>query len=197
MATPVFTDEAFHQALLRLLPRGRAWRRDPLAIMSGTMAGLAPTYTRNSQAAAQLIIDARPDTTVNLLEEWEASLGLPDPCTAPNPTLAQRQAAVRAKWAERGALDKDYYIDLANILGYSITITEFHQMTVGMPVGSPMYGPDWNYTWQVNAPQITITPARVGKSACPDPLASWDGGELECRIRMNAPAGTIVLFAYH
>ena len=94
---PAFGDADYQQAMLRLLPSGRVWRRDPASTLSAVMLALAPTYTRSTAAAAQVLIDASPATTQNLLVEWENSLGLPDPCTAPNPSIEQRQAAVRAK----------------------------------------------------------------------------------------------------
>jgi uncharacterized protein YmfQ (DUF2313 family) len=53
--------------------------------------------------AGQLIPDAFPCSTVELLPEWEATLGLPDPCVQPPlTTLQQRQAAVCAKLVARG-----------------------------------------------------------------------------------------------
>ena len=87
---PRFTDADFQQAMLRLLPQGRVWRRDSGSNLSALFLALAPAYTRNTEAAAQVLIDARPATTDNLLVEWENSLGLPDPCTAANPSLSAR-----------------------------------------------------------------------------------------------------------
>jgi hypothetical protein len=100
-------DVDFQQVMLRLLPRGRVWRRDPGSTLAAVMLALAPTYTRGMQAAAQVLIDASPATTQNLLAEWEKSLGLPDVCTAANPSIEQRQAALRAKWGARGSLTID------------------------------------------------------------------------------------------
>jgi uncharacterized protein YmfQ (DUF2313 family) len=193
---PAFGDEDYHQAMLNLLPRGIIWRRDPTAILSATLLALAPTYTRSTQSAAQLLIDTNPDTTVNLLTEWEESLGLPDPCTPLNPTLLQRQAAVRAKFGARGSLSLAYYIALAAALGFTITITEFQPFNVGQVVGLPLYGPAWAFAWQINAPAVTTFYFSVGSSAVGDALTSYDAPELVCRITRDAPAETTVFFVF-
>jgi len=197
MATPpLLSDADFQQALSRLLPRGRVWRRDPSSNLSALMLALAPSWTRNTAAAAQVLIDASPATTMNLLEEWEESLGLPDPCTAANPSIQQRQAAVRAKWGARGALTIAYFVALAANLGFTITITEFAPFVVDMPCDEPLHEPEWAYVWEVNAPQITTFYFSVDESSVDDPLETYDAGELVCRITADAPAETLVFFTF-
>ena len=193
---PAFGDADYQQAMLRLLPTGRVWRRDPASTLSAVMLALAPTYTRSTVAAAQVLIDASPATTQNLLVEWENSLGLPDPCTATNPSIEQRQAAVRAKWGARGALTPAYFIALADALGFAITITEFSPFAVDMSCDAPLLEPEWAFTWQVNAPQIVTFYFSVEDSSVDDPLETYDAGELVCRITRDAPAGTLVLFVF-
>jgi uncharacterized protein YmfQ (DUF2313 family) len=160
------------------------------------MLALAPTYTRSTAAAAQVLIDASPATTENLLVEWENSLGLPDPCTAANPSIEQRQAAVRAKWGARGALTTAYFVSMAAALGFAITITEFSPFAVDMGCDQPLYEPAWAFVWQVNAPEIVTFYFSVEDSSVDDPLETYDAGELVCRITQDAPAGTLVLFAF-
>jgi uncharacterized protein YmfQ (DUF2313 family) len=195
-APPIFTDEDFHQAMMRLLPRGPIWRTDAASNLSNVLLALAPTYTRSSAAAAQLLIDTNPDTTENLLTEWEESLGLPDPCSVSNPTLEQRQVAVRAKWGFRGSLSNAYFIALAAELGFAITITEFSPFVIGEGVGLPLLGPAWAFAWEVNAPQVTTLYFAVGSSAVGDALTTYDSGELVCRITRDAPAETTVFFVF-
>jgi uncharacterized protein YmfQ (DUF2313 family) len=196
-ATPaLFGDLDYQAALAALMPRGIIWRRDPGSLQMATLGALAPTYTRTTAAAAQLLIDAFPSTTFNLLPEWEASLGLPDPCTAPNPTVAQRQASVRAKFGARGVLSKGFFIALAAELGFTITIDEFRPFVAGDPVGGPLYGAVWAFVWQVNAPQVETFYFSAGTGSAGDPLTTYDAGELVCRIRENAPAETTVIFAF-
>jgi uncharacterized protein YmfQ (DUF2313 family) len=193
---PLFGDADYQQAMLRLLPRGRVWRGDSASNLSAVLLALAPTYTRSTAAAAQVLTDASPATTENLLAEWEASLGLPDPCTVASPSIEQRRAAARAKFGARGALTIDYFIALAAALGFSITIAEFLPSAVGHGCGKPLYGPAWAFAWQVSAPEITTFYSAVGQSAVGDPLTSYDSGELVCRITRDAPAETRVVFVF-
>jgi uncharacterized protein YmfQ (DUF2313 family) len=193
---PAFGDADYQTAMQRLLPRGAAWRTDPNATLSATLLALAPTYTRGTAAAAQVLIDADPATTRNLLSEWEASLGLPDPCTVVNPSLEQRQAAVRAKFGARGSMSIPFFIALAAELGFTITITEFAPFVVGDPVGLPLYGPAWAFAWEVGAPMVATFHFSVGQSVAGDPLTSYDAPELICRISQNAPAETTVYFVF-
>ncbi len=193
---PVFVDADFQQAMLRLLPRGRVWRTDPASNLAALMLALAPTYTRSTAAAAQVLIDASPATTVNLLTEWESSLSLPDICTASNPSIEQRQAAVAAKFGARGALTIPYFIAMAAALGFAITVTEFMPFAVDMAVDLPLVEPEWAFVWQVNAPQITTFYFSADESSVDDPLETYDAGELVCRITQDEPAGTLVLFAF-
>jgi uncharacterized protein YmfQ (DUF2313 family) len=178
----------------RLLPRGRVWRTDAAATIPQVLLALAPTYTRSTAAARQVLVDANPDTTQNLLREWEESLGLPDPCTPLNPSLEQRAAAVRAKFAARGALNIPYFITLAAALGYVITITEFRPFSADMPCELPDYDPYWAFVWQVNVPGATTFYFSADESAADDPLETIDAPELICRIQQDAPAETTVIF---
>ena len=195
-APPIFDDADYGQAMSRLLPPGRVWRTDTGATLIAALNALAPTYVRSAAAAAQVLIDASPATTQNLLVEWEESLGLPDPCTPLNPSLQQRAAAVRAKFGARGGLNIAYFVSLAAALGFTITITEFQPFRAGMPCGSPDYGPAWAFVWQVNAPQVNTFRFAAGQSAAGDPLTSYDSQELICRITANKPAESTVIFVF-
>lgn len=193
---PAFGNQDYQAALQRLMPTGRIWRGDQASILTATLGALAPTYTRSTAAALQLLIDANPSTTVNLLSEWEKSLGLPDPCTIPGASVEQRSAAVRAKFGARGSLTTAYFIALAAALGFAITITEFRPFCADDPCDSPVYGPEWSYVWQVNAPTVTTFYFSADLSSADDPLETFDNSELVCRILRDAPAGTVVLFSF-
>jgi len=193
---PPLGDADFQQALLRLMPRGRVWRRDASSMLSALMLALAPTWTRNARAAAQVLLDASPDTTTNLLGEWEWSLGLPDACTAANPSVEQRQAAVRAKWGARGGLTIAYFTALAADLGFTITITEFAPSTVDMSCDLPLSEPAWAFVWEVTAPQAVSFYFSVDQTGVDDALETYDAGELVCRVTADAPAETFVFFTF-
>lgn len=164
--------------------------------MVQTLAALAPTYARLSARDANLLTDAFPATAVELLPEWEASLGLPDPCAGIAPTTEARQGQVVARLTARGKNQSaGYFINFAATLGYAITITQFTAYTVGHPVGTPVYGAAWANAWQVNAPTYTIDPFRAG-DAVGVPLATFGSTALQCELQRLSPAHTTLLFNY-
>jgi uncharacterized protein YmfQ (DUF2313 family) len=181
MAGPVFTDDDYTQAMANLMPRGRAWPRDPDAFLMALLRSLAPTYARSGAAAAGLVDDVFPATTNSFLNEWEESLGLPDPCTVLGATVTQRRNSILAKLVANGGQSPAYFIAVAAALGFTVTITE---------------GAAGTHQWTIHAPLTSIVYFRAGVSTAGEPLASWGNSELECRLTMLKPAHSQLLFAY-
>jgi uncharacterized protein YmfQ (DUF2313 family) len=198
MATPTpNTSASYLTQLLSLLPRGRVWPRDASSTLVQTLSGLTPSVARMDGAACGLVGDAFPATTVALLPEWEQTLGLPDPCVGPYPSLAKAQASVAAKLGARGGASAGYFIGLAAALGYTITIQTFAPARFGRAtMGSPMRGTAWAYAWQVTAPYDTIRPAAFGSAPMGSPFRAWNSPVLECQIMEVAPAHATVIFNY-
>lgn len=197
MAAPNYQASDFLSALQALMPRGLVWPRDPTAAMAQAMAGLSPMWARHTERNNNLLVDAFPATAVELLLEWEAALGLPDPCSGAEPTIAARQAQVVARFAGSGGQSVPYFIRYAQLLGYAITVTEFAPARVGQSrMGQPLNGPDWAFAWQINAPLNTVIRSFIGSARAGDPLASWGNAVLECELRALSPAHTIPIFAY-
>lgn len=198
MTIPAWTSQDFLGAFVRLLPRGRVWpaRDNPQSTQAQALAPLMDTYERLAARDAYLLVDAFPSTTDELLPEWEESLGLPDPCAGPSPTLQLRQQQVVARLTGRGGQSVQYYTDVALSLGYTITITQFAPFRVGRPVGQPIYGTAWAWAWQVNAPQFTVEKFSVGRDAVGEPLARWGNTVLQCELNRLKPAHTTLLFNY-
>lgn len=195
MGAPQLTAEDFVTAMQRLLPRGRVWPRETDSNLYRLLLGLAIAYEAQTGRSNYLLEDAFPQTTAELLTEWEATLGLPDPCLGPLPSIDQRRAGVVQKLTSLGGQSIAYFIDLAAKLGYTITITEFAPFTVGSAVDSPIYGEDWAYAWRINAPAETVELFTV-TSGVGDPLAAWGNELLECVMNELKPAHTILQFAY-
>ncbi|WP_241300461.1 YmfQ family protein [Burkholderia stabilis] len=197
MLAPNFTAANFLKALQGLMPRGRVWPRASDAVQTQVLSGLAPSYERQTARANYLLTDAFPPTAYELLPEWEETLGLPDPCAGPAPTIPQRQSQVVARFVGGGGPSIADLIQFAANLGYPITITQFVEARAGqLTAGGASAGTAWSFTWQVNAPLNTIVFARAGAMAAGDALASWGNSVLECELRAVAPAHTILIFAY-
>lgn len=119
-------------AIQALLPRGRAWPRDPAALMTALLDGFAKSYATTDARQTNLLTDAFPVTTVELLPEWESTLGLPDPCLGEAPTLQQRQGQVVARFKAQGGQSVAYLNSVAEALGFRVAITEFANFRSGI-----------------------------------------------------------------
>lgn len=197
MPKPSFTSADFTSALLGLLPRGRVWPKDPGSIQAQAVACLGPTFQRLSDRAVGLLVDAFPATTVGLLPEWEATLGLPDPCAGPAPTLQARRNQVIARLVSSGGQSIAFFESFAAGLGYTVTITQYAPFRCGQSTcGQQLGGEDWCFTWSVNAPLESVAHFRAGASTAGEPLSSWGNGVLECELSAAKPAHTVLQFHY-
>ncbi|KVS52261.1 phage tail protein [Burkholderia cepacia] len=196
MSAPNYSASDFTSALMALMPRGLAWPRDPNSVMARTIATLAPIWSRHVAANNYLLVDAFPSTTVELLPEWEAALGLPDPCAGESPTLAQRQAQVVARFTNSGGQSVRYFLSYAKSLGFDVSITEFTPFRVGQQAAGDSVGVEgWAHTWRINVPPSTINYFRASRSAAGEPLASWGNAVLLCEMNTLKPAHTLVIVA--
>lgn len=197
MSAPIYSVDDFHIALQALMPRGRAWSKDPGSIQDKTVACFAPSYARNSQAALALIANAFPATALDLIPEWQESLGLPDPCAGVAPTLIQQRQQIVARLTNSGGQSAPYFIGLAAALGYTITITNDAPFRCGQSrVGDHLGSSDWFFLWTVHAPEFTTQPFLVGQSTAGDPLGSTGNAVLQCEIEEAMPAHTVLQFNF-
>ena len=197
-----------------LLPWGMVWPRDPDTDLIRTFSGLAVEYSRLHQRDCDLLAESYPGTCIETITDWERVCGLPDPCVDPPlDTLQERRMAVLAKLAAQGGQSRQYYIDLAAIYGYTITIKEFRPFIAGISAaGDPVYhqsiglppnqweqpdnrARDWWFVWEVTySPALVITYFRAGQSCAGDALATWGADVLRCVIEQTKPAHTYVLY---
>ncbi len=197
MPIPIASAVDYLWQFQRLLPRGRIWHRGWGTLQAQDFLTLMPTWARLHQRAGDVVVETFPCTVAaEMLPEWEATLGLPD-CEALG-TIQQRQAAVCAKFAMRGGQSIDYFIALAAAHGYTIQITQSSAFRVECnSVEDPLNDAAWDFAFIVTAPSQAITYFSADLSHAEEPLEWWSNDELECLIRMYAPAHTIPMFQYH
>ncbi len=189
------TAEQYRDQLLALQPPGDALPGDPGSNWVKLLLALADEFARVETRGEALLEEADPNTTVELLPDWERVVGLPDTCVPGDQTSEQRRNALVARIARTGGISRQHLIDAAAYLGYTITITEFLPHSVDSDVDYPLYGADWAFAIQVNAPSITVHFLTVD-SDVDAPLAWWGNEQLECTMRRNKPGGRFILFAY-
>jgi uncharacterized protein YmfQ (DUF2313 family) len=197
MTIPTYSADQFLAQVKRTAPRGRAWPRGIGTVLHQALSGFMPTAECFGTAAAGIVQDVFPATTYSVLPEWESTLGLPDPCAGENPTLQGRQSQVVARLSDSGGSSISYFVAYAKTLGFDITITQFVPARFGQAkFGTPYYGKEWAFIWQVNCPSLTINVAQFGAARFGDPYRTWGGNVLICELNVRAPAHTRILYTW-
>jgi uncharacterized protein YmfQ (DUF2313 family) len=185
------------QQLINLTPAGSAFPTENESNWVQLLSAIAQTCARIDANAILLLNESFPDTTTQLLPNWERVAGLPDECSELGDTYEIRRLNLIAKLTSRGGQSRAYFIEIAAALGYTITITEFSPFRVSYSaVGDPLYDETWYFAWQVNSALNTITYFRAGRSGAGEPLRSWGNTRLECIMNKYKPAHTVLQFAY-
>jgi uncharacterized protein YmfQ (DUF2313 family) len=187
---------AYARQLKALLPPGPVWNLEADSTLSKLLLGIGEELARVEGRGLAVLDESDPRTALETLEDWERVYGLPDGCllTVPD-AIGERQALVTQKAVALGGQSRQFFIDLAATLGYTVTITEFHPLRAGFRAGDRCYGLAWAYAWQVNVPMTEIVIFRAGSRAG-DRVRGWGYIDVECIIERVAPAHTTVLFAY-
>lgn len=180
-----------------LLPPGPAWDADLEPFHGDVLGALGGGLSRVHGRADDLLVETDPRTTYELLGRWERVLGLPDECTLPGASLAERRAAVVAKFLSLGGMSRGYYLALAASLGYpGATITEFRPFTCESACDDGLDPAPWGSVWVLNLPGSDRRREMTCESDCDEALATWGDTQVECVVSKQAPAHTILHFAY-
>ncbi|PLX49104.1 MAG: phage tail protein [Desulfobulbaceae bacterium] len=191
------TASEYKQQFKALLPPGKLWEslgREG-SVADRLWEAKAQEYARIDRRVDDLLAEANPLRTVEMLPDWEEFAGLPDVCTGTLLTVQQRRNALVQKLTSVGGQSRAYFVGVAAALGYEITIDEFEPHTCETACDQPIYDEDWRWTWRVNAAEQTIIESTC-ESPCNEPLRVWGNELLECTIERLKPAHTNVLFGY-
>lgn len=160
---------------LALLPPGRAWPR--FGLLGTLVQALTDEFSRVARRARDLVEEADPRTTRELLTDWERVLGLPD-CSAPT-TLQGRRDAATAKL--RAALGHDqssgWWVEYLASLGLEEWSLELGHgpFAVGSGCTDKLGSEEWPWVWTIVA----------------DPLDAEVEELVECAVSKQAAAETL------
>lgn len=187
----------YRQQLVRLLPQGPAWPQEDGDLAVRLLEALAKTYLGVHNGADQMPEEADPRTTTLLLDDWEQTFGLPDPCLTPPVTIADRRARLAQKVSWTGGQSRAFFIGLLETLGYpGCTITEFRPFRANSKCNAALNQGGWRYAWRVNVPVAANVRVMKANSRCNEPLASWGDPGLQCLLAQYKPAQTILYISY-
>ena len=186
------------EQLKMLLPPGQAFPRESGTTLHSLLDGMSIELARVDGRGEALPLEANPSTTSEMLSDWERVAGLPDKCSGVlEETLQGRKNALLAKLSSTGGQSAGYFIELAGVLGYTVTIEEYLPFRAGRSrAGDALTNGDWVFTWLIRAAETSVISFRAGVSAAGERLRTWGNDTLECKINQLKPAHTIALFAY-
>ena len=126
------TGEQYRKLLSSLLPKGVFWNKFLNSFMQKTVYGMADELSRIEGRAEDLYDEKDVRTAVELLPEHEEDFGLPDEGDSISTITSKRQDELHAAFLNVGQQFKQFYIDIAAALGYTITIEEFTPFWSGL-----------------------------------------------------------------
>lgn len=138
-----------------------------------------------------LLVEDDPRSAMQTIPDWERVLG-----ASVNRSTAARRAFLVGKLNESGGQSRDYFVALAASLGYRVTLDEFRPATVLDSVMTPLTGVIWRFVWRVNVAAASGYRQASVLDTVMDAFASWGNADFEAAMREDAPAHTLVLFAY-
>lgn len=194
-----------------LLPRGRAWPRDPDSTLMKVIGGLAQIWGDpvDSRAADLLERETDPRFTREMLEEWERAFGLPDMCMEAPQTIDARIQALMTRMTMQGGQSREFFISLAALYGYTITIHEYAPFMAGVSEAGDTRDELGDYRWEVGAPEmrfywrIGVADARLswfrastGEAGVDHHLEFAIADDLDCILRRYKPAHTEIIWDF-
>lgn len=193
-----YSAQDYAAQLAQLLPQGAAWPREADTVLASLLQALAQEPARVDAAIHALLTELDPPQSLALLSAWERVCALPDGCSQPGETIAERREAVVLRLAAQGGQTPAYFAELATLLAGAVcTVREYRPFRAGMSrVGESLSNGDWPHAFTVQAPSVPIRSFRVGQGAVGERLRTWGNERMECTIRRLAPAQSIVTFTY-
>jgi len=191
------TSKAYLEHLWSLMPRGSAWSRERISVLSNLLAAYAEGLADFDQSVSALLDDIRPDTTTDLLPEWEETLGLPDECSALQPTIELRRAAVLSKLISQANLNPKSYKAIGRLYGAEIKVHELDKARADAVPGIDTSDGRWRFVWWITISTEADVREFNALSNAFTPLVSIERiTELECRLQKAKPAHTRLFVGY-
>lgn len=175
--------ENYKDQLVQLLPPGKFW--NVLIVPGNTFVDLltafADEFARVDVRASDLLDEADPRTSSEMLADWERITGLPDECTGAVGTEQERRNVVVAKLVSRGGQSINYFIGLLEALGFTATIEELHPHTCETGCDYPIYEEEAWFVFRVSVPGV---------------VEQQKKDLIECTINKLKPAHVTAIFSY-
>ena len=189
---------AYREQLHALLPPGRAWPAEPGTALNSLVEAFAAGMWELDLSGSNLLDDIRPNTTVDLISDWERAVGLPDTCTVIGGSLAVRRASVLEKLVAKSSPSASEFQRIGMLYGTDIVVEEHDQTRANLISGLNTNGGRWRFVWWISIPTSADVTRLDTVSDVQTPFKSVGrNSELECRLRRAAPAHTHLVIGYN
>lgn len=188
----------YRSQLMALLPQGEAWQFEQGGMMWQFIDGLAQEFARIDARAADMLMESFAVYTAEMLNEWEAVVGLPDKCTGSYDDTASRRRAVVAKLASAGGQTPAYFLSILRNMGYiDATIEEpFGAMSCNDHCNNGLWDEDSVFVWVVNIPADGEYDIMTCNDDCNSYLSTFGNSVVECMLSRYKPSHTQIIFDY-
>ncbi|WP_069454690.1 putative phage tail protein [Shewanella xiamenensis] len=178
----------------KLMPRGFAWNTGPDGNLHYVLGGIAAQLARVDSRAAQLEREFYPETSLELLEEWEDYLGLPE-CGLASDDLEKRRLDAYAKETADGGLAPWYYEALAARAGFEIEVDVAYGHHCESDCEAALYHPLSGLAPVVYS-TANATHWTLCTESCLQPVRRFGDGRLECLLNTYKPAHLRFVYGY-
>lgn len=193
-----YRDRLLREALA-LLPHGEAWTRSIRSNMAQLWFALGWGLARSEERGVNVLDEADPRTTTEMLVDWEAALGLPDECLPVPGSEAERRTLVTTRAVGVVGASPSDFVALAESIGVAISVEEGGSEPARVDetrVDEVLEDEQGDFVLTIFAPQTQVTYARVDEARVDEPLETFGNSLLECVLSQVAPAHILLRFVY-
>lgn len=183
----------YRALLIKLFPRGRAWKIEHDTVTSQLMDAFGVELQRVDFAVDRLLTEADPRTTIDNLVEWEKEFGLPDECATLASNFADRRVALVRKILATGGQSEAYFRSLGPSAS-DMHVTVGVPTTLPMEVLGPVKGLAFKFIWFVDLSDAQYKWASAGDPAGVPINEKVDSGNIVCLLQKYKPAHTHIVF---
>lgn len=186
----------YRKQLELLLPSGSAIDPQSGSVLLNLLGGFAEELARIEGRGRDLIDEADPRTTTELLAEWLAIVGVPDECAAHSTATIGEREQLLQKLIKQSGQTPLFYQEMAEVLGYSASVEEFPSFNIDQgAIGDPLTDGSWTHCFTVRINGVTDY-ATAGEARASDRLGYFDASFLYCLLQKAKPAQTVAFVGF-
>lgn len=197
MVQPV-NREAYRDQLHALLPAGRAWPEESDTTLDALVRAITAAFAEVDLHDANLLDEILPNSTFDLLPDWERVAGLPDSCSVLGATVTVRRASLLEKLVSKPTLNPSEFVRIGRTFGVEITVEEHDQTRAASSSSLDTSGGRWRHVWWITIPTSADVQRFNMLSTFDTPFRSVGRNtEMECRLQAASPAHTELFIGYN